>query len=340
MAWWLALLAGGVGPSWMTADSPLPVTLGLYGIDAAAPESPEQDPLWPVAWIENGASDSSGFRWPEPAIHPEADRLPSPAGEKRQWSYPGRIELGLRRIQEMEDEPKFFPAVTRAIFGLPLGLIEAATAAVVPDTVIVNGKEVFNQATATDDMATLMVGTFVQAETRVLAGLRTSEINTFGTQMGTEDPERDRFTRLQWRGIFTAAKNAYRERYQVPALDLDTIASALSTGNWVDFVVVPTAVSLYAARFGIDRRIRLSDDARVDFRIEKVTRFRKVLTSDHGGRLFSASVNLFKLPVSAIVSIEAAPRGVGFEFIGIGSDLGAAISGITSGKPRELRDFR
>jgi hypothetical protein len=29
-----------------------------------------------------------------------------------------------------------------------------------------------------------------------------------------------------------------------------------------------------------------------------------------------------------------------FEFIGIGTDLGAALSGITSGKPREFRDFR
>jgi hypothetical protein len=333
MVWLFVFLVGAI------PEPPLPRSLAIHEIDEVA-EAPGLDDLWPVLWLDLCLLEpdrEAAFHWPEFAV-----LTGSGAADGEPWEsyYSSRVVIGLQRMQQLEAEPRFFPAFTRVLFGLPMGLIEAITWAVVPNTVIVNGKEVFNQTTATEDLATLMAYTFVKAETKSLAGLRTSEINTFGTQMGTEEPERDRFTRLQWRALFATAKNAYRERYQIPALDLDTLVSAVSTGNWVDFVVVPTVVSFYAARFGIERKIRISDDVRIDFRIEKLTRFQKVMESDHGGRLVSASVNFFRLPVSFIVSIEAAPHGVAYEFIGIGTDLGAALSGITSGKPRDMRDFR
>jgi hypothetical protein len=341
MAALLFLVTVGIGPPPPAAEPLLPLSLALFEPRGLSPdEVPGLDELWPVLWLDVCLleRERDAFWWPDVAILSRHDI--DARGERGEAHFPGRLELGLLRLQQMEAEPRFFPAAVRVVFGLPLGLVEAVTWAVVPNTVSVNGKEVFNQAASTQDLAAHWAHAFVKAETKFLAGLRTSEINTFGAQMGTEEPERDRFTRLQWRALFTATKNAYRERYQIPALDLDTVLGAVSTGNWVDFVVVPTVVSFYAARFGIERKIRISDDVRMEFRIEKATRFQKVMTSDHGGRLVSASVNLFRLPLSFIVSVEAAPHGVQYEFIGIGTDLGAALSGITSGKPREMRDFR
>jgi hypothetical protein len=335
-----AFLIGGIGASTPAAEPPLPVSLGFH-VGVALPETPELDELWPVLWLDVCLVDPAEdlFHWPEFTIRRET--RPPAAGESWEPYFTSRIELGVLRLQQMEAEPRFFPAVTQAVFGLPMGLIEALTSAVSPNAVILNGKEVFNQVNSTQDLATIMAFAIVKAETKTLSGLRTSELNTFGAQMGTEEPENDRFRRLQWRMLFTATKNAYRERYQIPTLDMDTILSAVSTGNWTDFVVVPSVVSVYAAKFGIDRKIRISDDVRVDFRIEKYGRFKKVLTTDHGGRLISGSINLFNLPVSALVSIESMGHGrMGFEFIGIGTDIGAALSGITNGKPREMRDFR
>src|SRR5262249_39716715 len=217
------------------------------------------------------------------------------------------------------------PALSRTVLGLPMGLIEALTDATVPEVVIVKDKQVLNQVAATEDLATITGRTILQAEMRFLASLPTSYIATSGVENGTEDFDRKRLMRLQWRAIFNGVKNGYRERYQIPSLDLDTILSAVSTGDWLDFIIIPAAVSIYAARFGVERRIRISDDFRVELQLVNATRFRTVLTEDRGGRLVSASVNLFRMPVSFIVSLEADPHGVAFGFIGIGTDINTAL---------------
>ncbi|MBI3856301.1 MAG: hypothetical protein HY293_11485 [Planctomycetes bacterium] len=315
------------------------MTLEFRGFEPAPAEIPELDSLWRVAWIaEPPREKASGFRWPVLACPPESERLPGSDGERWEPYFTSRLELGAARLRAIETAPVVYPAISRAILGLPLGLIEAVTTLTLPDTVIVNGRRVFDQVDATEDLATITGRTLLMAELKFFASLRTSEINKFGAQEGTEDLDQQRFNRLQWRALFNATKSAYRERFEIPSLDLDTILSALSTGDWMDFIIVPAAVSVYAARFGIDRKIRVSDDFRIELQIEKATRFQKVLTTDHGGRLFSASLNFFKLPVSAIVSLEAAPHGVGFEFIGIGTDVNTALCAINNYEaPRDRR---
>jgi hypothetical protein len=328
------VLLSGIGVSASPAEPPLPLTLSVVIVEPAPPLLPEFDPHWPVYWLDSrleapDAVDGSLFRWPEIA-RVDLNRLPAPTGETSDLYYMSRIELGMARIRQMEAEPQLFPLLSRAVFGLPMGLLEALTNAVVPSVVIVNGKQVFNQVEPTDDLATIAGRTLLKAEMNFLASLPTSYINTAGVQNGTEDFDRSRLFRLQWRALFNGTKNAYRERYQIPSLDIDTVLSAVSTGDWVDFIIIPAAVSLYAARFGVDRKFKLGDDVRIDLQIEKATRFQKVLTSDHGGRLVSASINFFKLPASVIVSLDADPHGLAFGFIGIGTDINTALCAITN----------
>jgi len=333
MMWLLALLSG-IGASSSTAEPRLPVALTFVDFEPAPPEMPEFDSLWPVFWLDESradlADDLSVFQWPQLVTGQDWNRLRAPVGESADPYYTGRIELGLARIQQMESEPRFFPAVSRAVLGLPMGLLEAVTQATVPSVVVVNGKQVFNQMGPTEDLATITGRTILKAEMHFLASLQNSYINTVGVQNGTEDFDRRRLYRLQWRALFNGMKNGYRERYDVPSLDIDTVLSAVSTGDWVDFIIIPAAVSLYAARFGIDRKIKLDPDFRIELSIEKATRFQKVLASDHGGRLVSASLNFFKLPVSVIVSLDADPHGLGIGFIGIGTDVNAALCAITN----------
>ena len=148
-----------------------------------------------------------------------------------------------------------------------------------------------------------------------------------------------RMKRMQWRAMAKGLKDAYRERYQVPAMDIDTIVSTLSTGDWVDFVIIPAAVSAYAARFGIERKIRVADEFRIELQIEKMSRFQKVLVEHKGGRVLSLALNFFKLPVSAIVSLEGTPHGLGYAFVGIGTDINAALTTVYNNKDG-LRDER
>jgi hypothetical protein len=341
MMWLLAVL-GAIGVSPSRAEPPLPLSLAVTLFEPEPSILPEFDPHWPVYWLDSrlenrDARDPAVFHWPDDARAQELNRLPAPAGESSDLYYVSRIELGLARIRQTEAEPRLFPALCRGVLGLPLGLIEAVTDAVAPSVVIVNGRQVFNQVEPTEDLATIAGRTLLKAEMNFLASLPTSYIYTAGVQNGTEDFDRSRLFRLQWRALFNGMKNGYRERYEIPSLDIDTVLGAVSSGDWVDFIIIPAAVSIYAARFGIDRKLRLGDDVRIDLQIEKATRFQKVLTSDHGGRLVSASFNFFKLPASIVVSLDADPHGLGIGFLGIGTDINTALCAITNNEEADRR---
>lgn len=342
MAWLLALLLGEIGPSTPAAEPPLPLSLISVEITSPAAELPERDSLWRVVWLDLAVAavdaESSVFHWPEFTIRPDEGRLP-PAAETWEPYFTSRIDLGMTRLRQMEAEPRVFPAISRAILGVPLGLIEALTSAVAPDVIIVNGKQVFNQVAASDDLATTAGRTFLKAEMSFLGNIQKSYVNTIAVQLGTEEPDESRMKRLQYRAFFTGMKNAYRERYQIPAMDLDTILATVSTGDWVDVIIIPTAVSLYAARFGFERRIKVSDDLRIEVHIEKASRFRKsILDSDHSGRLLTVAFNVFQLPVSAIVSVDAMNGGLGYGFIGIGTDINSALTTVYNNRPPNEKD--
>jgi hypothetical protein len=333
---------GSIGPAATAAEPPLPLSLDLREIDPAPLLLPERDPLWRVCWLvepaeEETSSAPSVFRWPEFAITITGERLQAENSEKYEPYYTGRLELGSAQLQKMEWEPKFFPAVSRFVFGIPTGLVEALTYWVVPDRVVANNKLVFDQVASEEDFATILGRSLLMAELKFYGSIPKSYLWKFGAQMGTEDLDKRRLNRYQVRAFFGGTKNAYRERFRIPGLDLDTVLSTFSTGDWMDFFIVPAVVSIYAAQFGIDRKIRISDNVRLDLQIEKATRFHKVFTSDHGGRLASASLNLFKLPVSLIVSFKAEGGGVGLEFIGIGTDINTALTALYNYEaPRDL----
>jgi hypothetical protein len=330
----LGTVLGGVGYAGHTGETPLPLELELREIAPTPSDLTETDPdsFLRITWVlappieEETASAPSVFRWPELRIPTADDRLKRQNEEKWEGTYPDRLELGYARIQKLEDEPRFMPAMARLVFGIPTGLIEALTFRLVPDTVVANDKLVFDQDSASEDYAAILGRSLMTAEMKFYASIPRSYLWKFGAQMGSEDLDSRRLNRFEVRAFFSGMKNAYRERFGIPGLDLDTVMSTFTTGDWVDFFIVPVAVSLYAARFGVDRKLRITDEFRIDLQVERGARFVKVLTSRHAGRLVGASLNLFKIPASAIVSFSAdGGSHVGVEFVGIGTDLSTAI---------------
>jgi hypothetical protein len=323
----LGEIFGGIGPVAAAAEPPLPIRLDLSEIDPAPMILPESDPHWPVFWLIDPPEDTLPdlpilFRWP--VCSPAGDRLPPPTTDREPY-FPSRLDLAYAQYQKLDPPGMLYPNVAHAILDVPMSLLEALTTLIAPDSVIANDRLVFDQVSATDDLATLMAKSLITSEMRFYGSLKNSQIYKTGVQMGTEDFDSRRFNRLQYRALFNAMKNAYRDRYRIPALDLDTILSTVTTGDWLDVIIVPAAVSIYAAQFGFDRKIRISDEVRIELQIEKLARFRKVITSEHHGRLMGFSLNLFKLPVSTIVTVYSSGQGVGVEFIGIGTDINTAI---------------
>lgn len=334
---------GGIGPAASAAEPPLPIRLALREIDPSPSILPEVDPHWPVLWLielpeENALPEVPiVFHWPE--YSSAGDRLPLPTTEREPY-FPCRLELAYAQYLKLDPPGMLYPNIAHAILDVPMSLLEALTTLIAPDGVIANDRQVFDQVSATDDLATIMAKSLLTSEMKFYGSLRNSQIYKTGVQMGTEDFDSRRFNRLQYRTLFNAMKNAYRDRYRIPALDLDTVLSTVTTGDWLDVLIIPAAVSIYAAQFGFDRKIRISDDVRMELQIEKLMRWRKMITDDHTGRLLGFSLNLFKLPVSAIVTVYAGNGGVGVEFVGIGTDINTAICTIFNheGSRDMLRD--
>jgi hypothetical protein len=337
-------MLGTIGPAAGAAEPTLPLRLDLREIEPSPLILPEVDPHWPVFWLielpeEDGLTETPiVFHWPE--YSPAGDRLPPPTTEREPY-FPSRLELAYDRYRKLDPPGMLYPNIAHAILHVPTSLLEALTTLIAPDGVIANERLVFDQVSATDDLATIMAKSLITAEMKFYGSLRRSELYKTGVQNGTEDFDSRRFNRLQYRALFNAMKNAYRERYRIPALDLDTVLSTVTTGDWLDVLIVPAAVSIYAAQFGFDRKIRLGENVKIELQIEKLMRWRKMITEEHTGRLMGFSLNLFKLPVSAIVTVYADKGGVGVEFVGIGTDINTAICTIFNHEAsRDLRRER
>jgi hypothetical protein len=250
-----------------------------------------------------------------------------------------RVEdVALDRLRELRNEPAVFPAFCRILFAGPAFLLEGITALTMPDRLIVGDQRIFDRGTGEDDLAWLFGRTLLRREISFLGGLGDSYLVTPGVETGAEPLDPHRFHRLQQKVVFDSLKRAYRERYQIPALELDTALGAISSGSWLDYVVIPGLFSAYTAKYGLDRKIRIGEDVRIDLSIEKGTRFYKVATQDHGGRLASVAINLFDLPLSAIVSVDSLEKGIGIGFVGLGTDLNAVIEAMNLARSEEPRD--
>ncbi len=244
--------------------------------------------------------------------------------------------------EETDDEWRQWMATVDAEPELPFGLqvalapvdlaVEGAAWLFFPRHVQFNGLVVFDQGATDEHFATILLRTFLKRETAFLASLSTSGLSTTSVELGYEQVDMTRFNGQQSKVIADSLKRAYRERFNVPRIELDTILSTVKTGEWIDWVVVPAAVSAYTARFGIERTWRVGDDVAIRFNISKGTWIYRAATSEMYGRLASFSIRAFDLPLCAIVVIDGGAGRLDFGFIGIGTDLGAAFEAINGAK--------
>jgi hypothetical protein len=230
-------------------------------------------------------------------------------------------------MSEVDAEPEL-PLVLR--IGLsPINFIVEGTAWLLfPRRILVNGIVLFDQDASSEDFATIFWRELMRREMSFLAGLAHTVVATTNVELGIEEPDKHRFDKLQSRVPFDALKKAWRERFAIPKLELETVVEAVKTGEIIDVVLVPAAISAYAMRFGIEKKWRLGEDVRVAVSVERGTRIYKVATQDTYRRVASLSVNFLDLPVSLIFSIYGGTSGFDFGFIGIGTDLGAVIEAI------------
>jgi hypothetical protein len=225
---------------------------------------------------------------------------------------------------EAESGERTLIGAARAVFFLPDLLVEGA-AALLPTHLELNGQAFFDRSRRDDDFAATFFRLLVRKEQSFFARIGSSEVASFQVQDGLEEIDRHRFDAAQERLVFDVVKRAYRERFHVPEMDFDTAWTVARTGTWADAILIPTFLSAYAYRFGVDRKLKLTDDVRLEFHLERGTRIYRSLAGDAHHPIGALTLNLFRLPVSVICEIEGNEGRLGAGFVGIGTDLGTAM---------------
>lgn len=226
-----------------------------------------------------------------------------------------------------EGQGPLIDAASVALF-VPNLVVEGLASLLIPTHLELNGQTLFDRSRRTEDFAATFFRQLVRKEQSFFARLGSTDLATFGVQDGTEEMDRDRFNASQGRLFFDVLKKSYRERFNIPSLDFDTALTVLRTGTWGDAVLVPAVLSAYTYRFGVDRKVKVSDDVRLEFHLDRGTRVYRTLAEDSHHHIASVSVNLFKLPVSLIYEIEGNGGRLQTGFAGIGTDLGSVMLAI------------
>jgi len=247
------------------------------------------------------------------------------------WTVPfdlGAEDVALDRLREIEEAPVLFPTISRIVFGAPAFAIEGLTA-LLPERLTLFERRLYDRRASTDDLAWRIGRTWAQREISALGRLRDSSITPIEVELGLVEPDRDKLERLQKKVLVDSFRRAGRERYAVAHLELDTALDITRTGGWLDYLIAPGLVTAYAARFGVDRRFRLTSDVRLEISIERGSKLLHAPKEDEEDEpVASVALNLFRLPVSAIVCLDRSEDGLELGFIGIGTDVYAAIEAV------------
>lgn len=251
------------------------------------------------------------------------------------WTVPLDLsaeDVGLERIRALENQAVVFPTLSRVVFGAPAFVAEGVTA-LLPDRLSLFERRVYDRGGGEDDLAWRIGRTWIHREISALGRLRDSYIVPMEVEMGLVEPDPDRLERMQRKVLIDSFRRAGRERYAVAHLELDTALEVARSGSWLDYVVLPGLVTLYAARFGVDRRFRLAEEIRLEVSVERASKLKE--TAEEGEDavpVASVALNLFRLPVSLIASVDRGVDGVELGFIGVGTDVHAAIEAVLGAK--------
>ena len=210
--------------------------------------------------------------------------------------------------------------------------VEGAAYLFFPRHLQFNNTVIFDQDSSDEDFGAIVFRTFLKRETSFLAALSNSGLSTTSLELGYDEPAKHRFTAQQSKVLADSLKRAYRERFGVPKLELDTVLTTVSTGEWIDWLLVPAVVSLYTVRFGLDKTWRPSDDVAIRFNIEKGMRIYRAATSETHRTMAGVAITLFRPPVSAIIVVDGGGGKVDFGFIGFGTDLNVVTEAINDSK--------
>ncbi len=238
-------------------------------------------------------------------------------------------------MAEWLDRPPdtFLAEVGRLALQVPNLVVEGSSSLALPDRLGFNGQTFFDQGPGQEDFVTVFSRILLKKERSFFAGLGDSELATSGVEAGTAEIDRHRFDDYQVRILFDSLKRAYRERYQIPSLDLDTAIATFSTGNWLDALVLPTAVTAYTYRFGLDKKWSPFEGLRLQVRLERGSRVYRTLAEDSHHHLGSLALTLFELPISAFLSVDAQAGRPETAFLGIGTDFAAVLEAVGNADP-------
>lgn len=231
-------------------------------------------------------------------------------------------------MAEWLDRPPdtFLTEVGRLALQVPNLLVEGSASLALPERLGFHGQTLLDQGSGQEDFITVFSRIWLKKEQSYFAGLGDSD-------PAAADIDRHRFDDEQIRLFFDSVKRAYRERFQIPSLDLDTAVAAFSSGDRIDALLLPAAVAAYTYRFGLDKKWSPFEGLRFQVRLERGSRVYRTLAEDAHHHLGSLALTLFDLPISAFLSVDARAGRPEAAFLGLGTDFAAVLEAVGNADP-------
>ena len=217
----------------------------------------------------------------------------------------------------------------------PGALVDEGVRWLLPRNVEFGRVVLFDSTASREPLEQIFLRTVARREGDLFGDFESLELSTIGLEAGLEEVDEGVLRDTQRRVLMESARRAYKERYLIPALDLDTAVALVTRGGALDAYLVPIVISAYAVQFGVQRTIRIGDSISIGVRIERGTRVWRVFAEDSSHPLATLSVRLFRWPVAAICELEGDRGKVEFAFAGLGTDLQAALEAVNSERRNE-----
>jgi hypothetical protein len=285
-------------------------------------EPPPIPPIWP---------DVTASDW-DPTLENPAEWTPEVPDLPDPW-FP---EVQTEREEPLQLAPLFVRrprAVVADLLREPAAILDEIVRWALPRPIAFGDIVLFDPAAAEDPLEVIFLEELSRHQGDFFAEFDRTELLTIGVETYREDVDQGALTSRQRRLLVDTVRRAYKERYRIPALDLDSALAVATEGGAAEVYAIPIVTSAYAFQFGLRRTIRVGDDVVFGVQIEQGRRVWRVFTDDASHPIATVSLRLFRWPVAAICMIEGDEGRVEISFVGLGTDLQAAVEAVNGFRP-------
>jgi len=115
--------------------------------------------------------------------------------------------------------------------------------------------------------------------------------------------------------------NGFRATYSLPSMTLSLVLETTAEQGALGYVLAPAAAGALVYLKGLDQKVSIGKDIKARIVLASGRDWVRALNHEDAIPTLSVEVQLFRLPVSLIASMEASRQGMASAFVGVGTSL-------------------